>query len=230
MIRRHRGPRRHHLRSSRCHRFPALRQKGLGSETSPTGAKDWADAPFQAQGSETYFRLALVASKFRVGENRRPTDAGNLHGGRALDGEDVTDSVDKQWRRRRLRAIKENTERMPRVSKCCWPKSTAAPPPGSLQSRKWRRTPFPLWPHYSAGRKFTRKEARAIRTSDSFEEVPLKAKGRPYGLYRKGGIDRSGGGNDRSKTPITTRPLSGLISPSARRAHGGNQPFANPHR
>jgi len=162
-----------------------------GTDFKPTGNKPWIEelpaqgaAEWQARSARrkgrTTYRLALVSTKFRDGEEPAPRMLEISTADLPWSVTDVTTDIDALGEAERLRVVEEKrAKQQAGVEK--------------LLSEIERRAAAGLHPMlkteaemFLMAAEYTRKEARSIMASDSFEAVPGPGKGHPMELHRHG--------------------------------------------
>jgi len=148
-------------------------------ELPAQGASQWAARSSRRKGRTTY-RLAMVATKFRLGEEPAPTMWEISTADLPWTVTDVTDSIDAAGEAERRRVAEEKAASVARGVAMLLHEIDSRVATGQPAILKTAAETFLM----NAG--YTRKDARSIMASDSFVTVPLPGKGRPVELHRHG--------------------------------------------
>jgi AAA domain len=146
-------------------------------ELPAQGASEWATRSTRRKG-RSRFRLALVATKFRVGEEPAPRLLEIRTEDVPWTVEDVTASIDAAGDAERLRVAEAKTTRIFRGKSILLAEIDSRIAGGRPAILKTAAEILLM----AAGH--TRSEARTIMASDSFVEVPGMGKGHPVELHR----------------------------------------------
>ena len=159
--------------------FRPTGQKPWIEELPQQGASEWAPRSARRKGRTTY-RLALVATKFRDGEEPPPRMLQICTEDLPWTVTNATASIDAIGEAERLRVAGEMTAR---ISK------GVATLSNQIDFRAATRQPAILKTvaeDFLKNAGYTRKNARFIIASDSFATAPLPGKGHPVELHRHG--------------------------------------------
>jgi hypothetical protein len=153
-------------------------------ELPAQGAEEWA-ARSSRRKARTKFRLALVATKFRVGEEPPPRMFEVNLTDEPWSVTDFTAEVDKEGEAERQRKAEQKVARIADGVAVFLREIESRSASGQPTILKTAAATFLM------EKKFTRTEAKTIIASESFLAVPGTGKGRPIELHRRGQNEKS---------------------------------------
>jgi hypothetical protein len=147
-------------------------------ELPAQGATEWA-ARSSRRKTKTIYRLAVIATKFRLGEEPAPRMFEVNLSDEPWSVKDVTADIDKAGEAERLRRAEEKAARIVEGIAALLEEIDRLSGNGQPPILKTAATAFLM------AKNLTRKEALAVIASDSFSAVPGTGKGRPIELHRQ---------------------------------------------
>jgi hypothetical protein len=147
-------------------------------ELPAQGASEWATRSSRRKG-RTIFRLALVATKFRVGEEPSPRMFEVNMADEPWTVTDVTAAIDQAGETERQHRADEKAARLAKGSNSLLDQIDALAAAARPPILKTAAEAFLM------SEKFTQKEARTIIASDSFSQIFGFGKGHPVEIHRR---------------------------------------------
>jgi hypothetical protein len=182
------------------------------TDFKPSGNKPWIEElPAQGAGqwaarssrrkTKTIYRLAVIATKFRLGEEPAPRMFEVNLSDEPWSVRDVTADIDKAGEAERLRRAEEKAARIIQGIAALLEEIDRLSGDGQPPILKTAATAFLM------AKNLTRKESLAVIASDSFSAVPGTGKGHPIELHRQ--VKGEAG---RNKAPAQTpAPDAGFV-------------------